>query len=69
MEKDFVKSKIEKKEFDNGGAILKVGIPMEELQRIEKNGWVNFDIKTSKEGKYYAEVYHPKEKIDLNKHF
>lgn len=54
--RDFVGGKVQVKEFDNGGKILKVSIPMDELQRIEKDGWVNIEIKTGKEsGKLYME--------------
>ena len=54
--KDFIKGKVEEKTFENGGKIIKVSIPFDELERINKNGWVNLDIKTGKEsGKMYME--------------
>ena len=69
-ERDFVKGKVEKKEFENGGSILKVSIPMDELQRIAKNGWVNIDIKTGKEsGKLYMEnnTYQKDDRVNWQK--
>ena len=65
MEKDFIKGKIEIKEFDNGGKIIKVAIPFTELVRIKSDkDWVNFDIKTSQtKGTLYMEnnKYVPKD--------
>jgi len=53
---DFIKSKVEVKEFDNGGKIIKISIPMDELKRIENNGWVNIDLKKGKDsGKLYLQ--------------
>lgn len=56
---------VRKKEFSNGGFIIKLGINMNEF--YEKNptnekGYVNIDIKESKKGNWYAEVntYNPK---------
>jgi len=61
--KDFINGKVEKKVFNNGGSILKVSIPEDEIKRILNNGWVNIDIKVSKKtGKPYMEknVWQPK---------
>jgi hypothetical protein len=55
MEKDFIKGKATEKVFQNGGKIIKVWIPVQELNRIAKEGNVNFDIKTSKKGTLYME--------------
>ncbi len=54
-EKDFVKGTAKEKVFSNGGKIIKVWIPVQELNRIAKDGNVNFDIKTSKKGTLYME--------------
>ena len=58
---------IDKKEFNNGGMILKCSIDMtrfyEENPTTEK-GYFNFDIKFNKDGKPYAQVneyYHKSE--------
>lgn len=50
---------VKKKEFNNGGFILKLGINMSEF--YEKNptnerGYVNIDLKESKKGNWYAEI-------------
>lgn len=59
MDKDFIKGKVEVKTFENGGKILKVWIPKDELERITKDNGVNFEIKFSKEkGTPYMEVDH-----------
>ena len=55
MEKDFIKGKATEKVFQNGGKIIKVWIPFVEAQRINKDGNLNFDIKTSKKGTLYME--------------
>lgn len=58
---------VKKKEFSNGGFILKLGINMAEF--YEKNptnerGYVNIDLKESKKGNWYAKIntYNPKSK-------
>jgi hypothetical protein len=52
---DFVSGKATEKVFDNGGKIINVWIPFDEAQRINKDGNLNFDIKTSKKGTLYIE--------------
>ena len=42
--KDFIKGRVVKKVFDNGGYILKVSMPIEEINRVCKAGWINFSI-------------------------
>ena len=54
-QKDFVNGKATEKVFDNGGKIINVWIPFDEAQRINKDGNLNFDIKTSKKGTLYIE--------------
>jgi hypothetical protein len=49
MQKDYIKGKVTKKTFDNGGHVLKLSIPMEELKRIENKGWVNIEISELRE--------------------
>ena len=48
MEKDFIAGKCDIKTFENGGKMIKVSIPAEEVKRILKDGWINFDIKYKK---------------------
>lgn len=56
MTKDFIKGKVEVKTFDNGGKILKVWIPKDELERVTKENGINIEIKFSKDsGKPYIE--------------
>ncbi len=52
---DFIKGKATEKVFDNGGRIINVWIPFDEAQRINNDGNLNFDIKTSKKGTLYIE--------------
>ena len=54
-QKDFVSGKATKKVFDNGGEIINVWIPFKEAERINREGNLNFDIKTSKKGTLYME--------------
>ena len=62
-DKTFVNGmRIERKFFQNGGSIDKVGINVNDFiqflqQHASPTGWVNFDIKTSqKTGQPYAEL-------------
>jgi len=56
MDKDFVGGKVEVKEFDGGGEIIKIWIPKDEVMRILKDSGINVDIKTGKaSGKLYME--------------
>mgnify|MGYP003647879643 CR=1 FL=1 len=54
--------RIERKFFNNGGSIDKVGINVNDFiqflqQHVGQTGWVNFDIKTSQNtGQPYAEL-------------
>ncbi|MBT6053331.1 MAG: hypothetical protein HOG49_41590 [Candidatus Scalindua sp.] len=53
---DFVGGKVDIKTFDNGGKIIKLWIPLEEIDRIRKDSGVNIDIKFSrKDNKPYME--------------
>jgi hypothetical protein len=54
-QKDFVSGKATKKVFDTGGEIINVWIPFKEAERINREGNLNFDIKTSKKGTLYIE--------------
>lgn len=50
---------VKKKEFSNGGFILKVGINMAvfyEENPTNERGFLNLDFKESKKGNWYAEV-------------
>ena len=70
MEKtpDFVGGKVEVKTFDNGGKMIKLWIPMDELRRIKKDSGINVDIKFSrKTGKPYMEnnTWQPEKQFDM----
>lgn len=62
MSKNFTDGLIFKKprenapEFIKGSLSVKVDDFIEYLKKNESNGWVNIDLKVSKEGKYYAEL-------------
>jgi hypothetical protein len=44
-EKRFIeKSRLVEKTFDNGGSVINCGFPLEELQAIAENGYVNITI-------------------------
>lgn len=49
MAKDYIKGKVIKKEFSNGGHILKISIPMDEINRIQKKDWINIEVAEMKE--------------------
>ena len=44
MAKEFLKSNIKVKQFNNGGSVLEIGIPAEELQKCKNGEWINFTI-------------------------
>ena len=56
----------EKKEFSNGGHIIKLSVSQKFIEFYNKNksdkGYVNIDLKETRDGKLYAELnsYQPK---------
>lgn len=57
MEKNYANGVLIKAIETQYGEILKVGVNLEKFnENPNVKGWVNFDIKKSKSGNYYAEL-------------
>lgn len=51
MDKAFVGGKATQKTFPDGGSIINISVPVEELKKIVSNGWVNISICKMREAK------------------
>ena len=68
-EKRYIKkSRLVEKVFDNGGSVINCGFPLEELEAIAENGYVNITIAKRREASdtgsthyAYKDEYKPKE--------